>query len=286
MDVVTRAHSVREHVAAWRRQGDTVGFVQTMGCIHKGHLALIAHARTRTTRVVVSIFVNPLQFDANEDFGRYPRTIEHDKQLLEDVKTDLLFTPTAFEMYPTGFERSTRVDVPELSQILEGQFRPGHFEGVATITTKLLQIVQPDVAVVGEKDFQQSVIQRRLVTDLCMPLEVATVPVVRDHDGLAFGARNRLLSTRERHLAPRLHETLKSVRRRLVDGERNFSELQQTGTRELERAGFTPEYCSLRQPADLMPPRFDTREIVILGAVRLGRARLVDCLKLQLPPRA
>jgi pantoate--beta-alanine ligase len=286
METVTRAHSVREHVAAWRRQGHSIGFVATMGCLHKGHLALITEARARAKRVVVSVFVNPLQFGPSEDFARYPRSSERDKTLLADADVDLLFAPTAFEMFPTGFERSTRVDVPELSHILEGQFRPGHFEGVATITTKLLQIVQPDSVVYGEKDFQQLVIIRRLVSDLCMPLEIAAIPVVRDHDGLAFGARNRYLSARERNIAPRLHEALKAARRRLIAGERDFAAIQDSGLRELERGGFAPDYCSVRQAADLVPPRIDSRDIVVLAAVRLGTARLIDCLRVQLPAHA
>lgn len=286
METVTRIQSVRERVAEWRTAGHTVALVQTMGGLHKGHLALIAEARHRAKRVVVSVFVNPLQFGPQEDFSRYPRTIEHDKEFAADAAADLLFTPTTFEIFPTGFERSTRVDVPELSQILEGQARPSHFEGVATVATKFLQIVQPDVAVLGEKDYQHLVIVRRLVADLCMPVEIASVPVVRDHDGLAFGARNRFLSPRERNLAPRLHEALKNARRRLAEGERDFASLQETGFRELERAGFAAEYFSIRQSGDLLPPRFETRDVVVLAAARLGATRLVDCMPVQLPPRA
>jgi len=285
VETVTRIHSVRERVAEWRAAGPTVALVQTMGCLHKGHLALIAEARSRAKRCVVTVFVNPLQFGPSEDFSRYPRTIEHDKELAAEAGVDLLFLPTTFEMFPTGFERSTRVDVPELSQILEGQFRPGHFEGLATITTKFLQIVQPDVAVLGEKDYQHLVIVRRLVADLCMPVEIAAVPVARDHDGLAFSARNRLLAPRERNLAPRLYEALKSARRRLSDGDRDFATLQETGLRDLERAGFAPDYFSIRQAADLLPLRFESREVVVLAAARLGTTHLSDCVLVHLPPR-
>lgn len=286
MESVTRIQSVRERVGEWRKAGDAVALVQTMGCLHKGHLALIAEARQRAKRVVLSVFINPLQFGPQEDYGRYPRTIERDREFAGEAGVDLLFAPTTFEIFPTGFERSTRVDVPELSQILEGQSRPTHFEGVATITTKFLQIVQPDVAVLGEKDYQHLVIVRRLVADLCMPVEIAAVPVVRDHDGLAFGARNRFLTPRERNLAPRLFESLKHAKRRLGEGERDFAALQEGGFRELERAGFAPEYFSIRQAGDLLPPRFETREVVVLAAARLGGTRLVDCVPVQLPPRA
>ena len=286
MEAVTRIQSVRERVAEWRAAGQRVALVQTMGCLHKGHLALIAEARHRTPRVVVSVFVNPLQFGPQEDFGRYPRTIEHDKELAGEAGADLVFAPTTFEIFPTGFERSTRVDVPELSRILEGQFRPSHFEGVATIAAKFLQIVQPDVAVLGEKDYQHLVIVRRLVADLCMPVEIAAVPVIRDHDGLAYGARNRFLAPRERNLAPRLYEALRNARRRLADGERDFAALQEAGLRELERAGFAPDYFSIRQSGDLLPPRYETRDVVVLAAARLGSTRLVDCVQVSLPPRA
>jgi pantoate--beta-alanine ligase len=285
VETVTRIQSVRERVAQWRGAGHTVALVQTMGCLHKGHLALITEARHRAKRVVVSVFINPLQFGPQEDYARYPRTIEHDKDLAAEAGVELLFTPTTFEIFPTGFERSTRVDVPELSRILEGQARPSHFEGVATITAKFLQIVQPDVAVLGEKDYQHLVIARRLVADLCMPVEIAAVPVVRDHDGLAYSARNRFLTPRERNLAPRLFEILKHAKRRLGEGERDFVALQDTGYRELERAGFAPEYFSIRQAGDLLPPRFESRDVVVLAAARLGATRLVDFVPAQLPPR-
>ncbi|MBS0396462.1 MAG: pantoate--beta-alanine ligase, partial [Proteobacteria bacterium] len=275
VESVTRIQSVRERVAEWRRAGQGIALVQTMGCLHKGHAALIAEARHRAPRTVVSVFVNPLQFGGDEDFSRYPRTIEHDRALAEEAGADLVFAPTTFEIFPSGFERSTRVDVPELSRILEGQSRPSHFEGAATIATKFLQIIQPDVAVLGEKDYQHLVIVRRLVADLCMPVEVVAVPVVRDHDGLAYGARNRLLLPRERNLAPRLYEALKHARRRLGEGERDFAALQEQGLREVERAGLVPDYFSIRQAGDLLPPRFETREVVVLAAARLGAARLV-----------
>jgi pantoate--beta-alanine ligase len=282
VESVTRIHSVRERIADWRAAGHKVGFVQTMGSLHKGHLAMIAEARTRAARVAVSVFVNPLQFGPDEDFGRYPRKIEADKTLLADVGADLLFAPTAFEMYPTGFERTTKVDVPELSQILEGQSRPTFIEGLATVTTKLLQIVQPDVAVYGEKDFQALVIIRRLVADLCMPVEIVAVPVVREHDGLAFGARNRHLSTRDRNVASRLHDALRYARKKLLEGERNFATVAETGLRDLDRGGFHVDYVAIRQATDLMPPRHDSRDLVILAAARLGLTRLVDCVHVQL----
>jgi len=282
VESVTRIHSVRERVAEWRRANERVAFVQTMGSLHKGHLAMIAEARKRAPKLAVSVFVNPLQFGPDEDFGRYPRKIEADKEALADAGADLVFVPTAFEMYPTGFERTTKVDVPELSQILEGASRPTFIEGLCTVTTKLLQIVQPDVAVYGEKDYQPLVIIRRLVADLCMPVEIASVPVVRDHDGLAFGARNRHLSTRDRNVASRLFETLKHARKKLLEGERNFATVAEGALKELDRGGFHVDYVAIRQAADLLPPRADSRDLIVLAAARLGLTRLVDCMHVQL----
>jgi pantoate--beta-alanine ligase len=282
VESVTRIHSVRERVVEWRRENQAVGFVQTMGSLHKGHLAMIAEARKRAPRVAVSVFVNPLQFGPDEDFGRYPRKIEADTEALSEAGVDLLFAPSAFEMYPTGFERTTKVDVPELSQILEGASRPTFIEGVCTVTTKLLQIVQPDVAVYGEKDYQPLIIIKRLVADLCMPVEIVGIPVVRDHDGLAFGARNRHLSTRDRNIASRLHDTLKVARRRLLEGERNFATVAEISLKELDRSGFHVDYLAIRQATDLLPPRADSRDLVVLAAARLGLTRLVDCVHVQM----
>jgi pantoate--beta-alanine ligase len=282
VESVTRIHSVRERIAEWRRENHKVALVQTMGSLHKGHLAMIAEARKRAPRLAVSVFVNPLQFGPDEDFGRYPRKIEADKEALAEAGADLMFAPSAFEMYPTGFERTTTVDVPELSQILEGATRPTFIEGLCTVTTKLLQIVQPDVAVYGEKDYQPLIIIKRLVADLCVPVEIASIPVVRDHDGLAFGTRNRHLSARDRNIASRLHDALKHARKRLLEGERNFATVAETGLKELDRSGFHVDYLAIRQAADLLPPRADSRDLVVLAAARLGLSRLVDCLHVQL----
>jgi pantoate--beta-alanine ligase len=282
MEAVTRINSVRQRIAEWRRAGERIAFVQTKGAVHKGHLALVAEARARAQRTIVSIFVNPLEFGPDDDMARYPRTMERDKAALEDARVDLVFAPTAFEIYPTGFERTTQVDVPELAQILEGQSRPQFCSGFATVTMKLMQIMQPDVAVYGEKDYQQLVIVRRMVTDLCLPLDIVSVPVSRDHDGLAYGAGNRHLIPRDRNLASRLYDALRVARRRIGEGERDYTMIQDAGVRELERAGFTPDYFSVRQATDLMPPRFDSRDLVILAAARLGLTRLVDCMRLQI----
>ena len=285
MESVTRIHTLRERVAGWRQQKLKVGFVPTMGNLHKGHISLVAQAQERAQRVVVSIFVNPLQFGAGEDFDHYPRTLEHDTEMLQKVGADVLFHPGTFEIYPVGHERTTVVDVPELSGILCGAFRPGHFAGVATVVNKLFNIVQPDVAVFGEKDYQQLTIIRRMAADLCLPIEIVGVPTLRDHDGLALSSRNRYLSPEQRSVAPQLHQALMAARKRIEAGERHYDVVQTEGMKALEAAGFTPDYFAVRQASDLQPPREASRELVILAAARLGKARLIDNLKLTLIER-
>jgi pantoate--beta-alanine ligase len=277
---VVRVHTVRERVAAWRRHGHTVALVPTNGGLHKGHAALVEAALGRADRVVASVYLNPLEFESEDEYVRRPRTLEHDTDLLEKAGAHLLFAPSTFELYPAGYERSTLVDIPELFGILEGPFRPHYLKGVATVTTKLLQIAQPDVAVLGEKDWQRLVIVQRLVSDLCMPMQVIGVPVVRDHDGLALGSWNRNLTRGERNLAPRLFAALRNAQRKVLEGARDYTAVQSEGRAELERQGFTADYFSIRQSADLLPPRADSRELIVLAAARLGDARLIDSLKI------
>jgi pantoate--beta-alanine ligase len=276
MQVVNRIVTLREQVRAWRKEGLRVGLVPTMGNLHKGHVSLVADAQDHADRVVVSIFVNPLQFGPNEDYDAYPRTLEHDKELLAKVNADLVFAPPEYEIYPVGHERTTTVEVPDLSGILCGAFRPGHFTGVATVVTKLLNIVTPDVAVFGEKDYQQLIVIRRLVADLCIPVEIRGGPTIRDHDGLALSSRNRYLSARERNVAPKLYESLKMAKQRIENGDGDFETIQQTGLQLLESAGFKPDYFTIRQAADLAPLKADSRDLIVLAAVRLGKARLID----------
>ena len=281
METGNRIHTIRERVAAWRAEGQAVGFVPTMGNLHKGHLSLVERALAHAGRVIVSVFVNPLQFGPAEDFNSYPRTLEHDRDLLAKSGVQLLFAPTAFEIYPLGVERTVVVDVPELGTILEGQVRPGHFAGVATVVAKLLNIVQPDIAVFGEKDFQQLTIIRRMVHDLSMPVEILAGPIVRDHDGLALSSRNQYLSRSERARAPRLHEALKAARKRIQEGERRWMEVEAAGVEQLARDGFVPDYFSVRRSQDLLPPRDGDSELVLLAAARLGETRLIDNLRVR-----
>ena len=276
MQVIARPSELRARVNEWRRNGERVAFVPTMGNLHAGHGTLVTEARSRAQRVVVSVFVNPLQFGPNEDFAAYPRTPDEDRQLLESLGVDLLFVPEVDDMYPHGQASTSRVQVPELDSILCGAFRPGHFTGVATIVAKLLNLVQPDVALFGEKDFQQLMIIRRAVDDLCMPIEVVGVATAREADGLAMSSRNRYLSDDDRAVSPRIFAELDGTRRQIETGARNFEALERTGFEALKAAGFKPDYFSIRDASNLLAPSPQSSEVVILTAARIGRARLID----------
>ena len=279
MEAVTTIAGVRERVRRWRLEGRRIAFVPTMGNLHAGHVSLIEAARRHGDRFVASIFVNPMQFGPNEDFAHYPRTPDRDERMLADAGCHLMFMPEVTEIYPDGSERGTRVEVPELSNILCGEFRPGHFEGVTTVVAKLFHIVEPDVAVFGEKDFQQLTIIRRMVTDLCMPVEIVAAPTVRDTDGLAMSSRNQYLTEEERARAPVLYRTLLEAVRRLETGEDDFAALERDGTRALLEAGFRPDYFAIRRACDLGAPHAAGGRLVVLTAARLGRARLIDNLQ-------
>jgi pantoate--beta-alanine ligase len=283
METVTTIAAVRERVRGWHREGHRVAFVPTMGNLHAGHVSLIEAARQRGQRFVASIFVNPMQFGPNEDFAHYPRTPRDDERMLAAAGCSLMFMPDVAEIYPNGAERATRIEVPGVSRILEGESRPGHFEGVSTIVAKLFHIVEPDVAVFGEKDFQQLVVIRRMVADLCMPVEIVAAPTVRDADGLAMSSRNQYLTGEERALAPRIHAALSAAARRLAAGDAEFTSIERAGFVELEAAGLRPDYFAVRLAADLGSPDAQSRELVVLAAARLSRARLIDNVRATRP---
>ena len=284
METVTTIAAVHDRVRRWRSAGRRIAFVPTMGNLHPGHVSLIEAARKYGDRFVSSIFVNPMQFGPNEDFAHYPRTPEQDERMLADAGCSLMFMPDVSEMYPNGSERATRVEVPGLSRILDGEFRPGHFEGVTTIVAKLFHIVEPDVAVFGEKDFQQLTIIRRMVADLCMPVEVVAAATVRDSDGLAMSSRNQYLTPAERQVAPRIYQTLTAAASRLRAGETDFAGIERFGSQTLEGAGMRPDYFAVRQAKDLSTPLPDTRHLVVLTAARLGKARLIDNIQVAQQP--
>ena len=276
MIVVSSSKSLRELLGDWRRSDEHIALVPTMGNLHDGHLSLMTLAREHAERVVVSIFVNPTQFTEGEDFEQYPRTLERDKRLLKKVKADLLFVPDVDTMYPFGLDKATSVTVPVLTAEFCGAFRPGHFDGVTSVVSRLFSIVQPDVAIFGQKDFQQQQVIRRLVEDLQLPLQIVSAPTIREGDGLALSSRNQYLSEEQRRVAATLYSVLQGIGRDLQAGKRNFEELEKHAMDALSGAGFDPEYVGIRRAENLEPPDRDSDEIVVLAAARLGNARLID----------
>jgi pantoate--beta-alanine ligase len=260
--------------------GDRVAFAPTMGNLHAGHMSLAALCAQTAPRVVMSIFVNPTQFGPSEDFAAYPRTLAADEAVIAAAgNVDLLFVPDTAEIYPFGLEQAVRVQLPALSRELCGASRPGHFDGVATVVCRLLNIVMPDVLFLGQKDYQQFVLMQRMIADLALPVELRMGPTQREPDGLALSSRNRYLGADERKRAPALYLALARVRERVLGGERDFARLRADARADLERAGFVPDYVEIRRRGDLSaadPER--TEERVVLGAARLGRTRLIDNL--------
>ena len=277
MELVEQIPTLRARVATWRRADQRVAFVPTMGNLHAGHLALVREALRLADRVVVSIFVNPLQFGPTEDFGAYPRTLEQDCALLEAAGTHLLFAPPVAAVYPRGQAGQTRVEVPGISDILCGASRPGHFVGVATVVCKLFNMVQPDLAVFGEKDFQQLLVIRLMTQDLSLPVAIQGLATVREPDGLAMSSRNGYLTREERARAPALYQTLLRAGERLRAGVA-IAEVERLAAEEIAAAGLGPDYCSVRRAGDLALAGSEDRELVVLAAARLGRARLIDNL--------
>jgi len=281
MDQIHDIAALRRCVAGWRRAGLKVGLVPTMGNLHEGHLQLVRRARARCDRVVVSVFVNPTQFGPNEDFARYPRTLEQDAARLRQVDADLLFVPAVDAVYPHGIEVLTRVSVPVVTEPLEGEFRPGHFDGVASVVAILLNLVQPDVAVFGQKDYQQLLVVRRMVADLHLPVEIVGEPTQREPDGLALSSRNQYLNAEERSIAPGLHRCLVAVGERLRNGERDFGHLEAEAVKVLKNQGFKPQYLRICGP-DLGAPPVSDGEWVVLVAAYLGATRLIDNLLIKI----
>lgn len=275
MITVEALGDLRTQIETWRRGGN-VAFVPTMGNLHAGHLSLVQKARELADRVVVSIFVNPLQFGEGEDFTSYPRTLERDATSLEGEGTDLLFAPSVQTMYRKPPTEQTRVEVPGLSHVLCGATRPGHFVGVATVVCKLFNMVQPDVAVFGKKDFQQLMVIRRMVDDLALPVRVVGADTLREADGLAMSSRNGYLTDAERAIAPGLYRVISAVHDRLADGDHDYAGLAQRAAGDLKQNGLRTDYFAIRRAEDLAMPEPGERELVILAAAYLGKARLID----------
>ena len=273
---VTTVEAVRRQVDDWRTEGARIALVPTMGNLHDGHLSLVRLAREQATRVVVSVFVNPSQFGPGEDLDAYPRTPDEDLAALEQEGTDLLFLPTADTIYPFGLEAMTRVSVPGLSAVLCGASRPGHFDGVSTVVCRLFNIVQPDFAVFGQKDFQQLLIVQRMVADLHLPVRVLAAPIRREPDGLAMSSRNRYLKGEDRARAPALHEALQNIAKAIGEGRRDYALLEAEGAAQIMSAGMRVDYCAVRRAADLGMPDTTATRLALLGAAYCGPARLID----------
>jgi pantoate--beta-alanine ligase len=278
MQTVQDAAGLRAMIRGWRSQGHTVVFVPTLGNLHAGHYSLVKLARARADRVVTSVFVNPTQFGPNEDFERYPRTLAQDQAGLAESGCDLLFSPDVPTIYPFGATSSVSLHVPDITDTLEGAHRPGHFDGVATVVCKLFNLVQPDIALFGQKDFQQLKVIERMVRDLSLPVKVMGAPTLRAEDGLALSSRNQYLSPAERAEAVLIYQTLQQMRDLIAKGHAR-KVVEQAATSKLERAGFVPDYAAIRRAEDLSEPADSEHEgLVALIAARLGNTRLIDNL--------
>lgn len=267
---------LRQHIRRLRMEGKRVALVPTMGNLHDGHMKLVDEAKARADVVVVSIFVNPMQFDRPEDLARYPRTLQEDSEKLNKRKVDLVFAPSAQEIYPQGTENHTFVDVPGLSTMLEGASRPGHFRGVSTIVSKLFNLIQPDIACFGEKDFQQLALIRKMVADLGFDIEIVGVPIIRAKDGLALSSRNGYLTSDQRKIAPGLYKVLSNVAEKLQNGERDQPEIIAIAEQELNEKGFRADDIQIRDADTLLALTDNSKRAVILMAAWLGQARLID----------
>lgn len=281
MKIENSIQGVRAALNQARKAGKSIAFVPTMGNLHSGHIALVLNAKRRADFVVSSVFVNPTQFGVNEDFASYPRTLDSDANLLAEAECDILFAPNAEEMYPDGRQQATTVQVAGITEFLCGASRPGHFTGVATVVTKLLNIIQPDMAFFGEKDYQQLAVIRRLVAELCIPTNIIAIPTHRADDGLALSSRNGYLSNDEREKAPLIYQTLTQLQSAIVSGQRDYASLAHAASSHLNKCGFKTDYVEIRA-ANLDPATESDSELVILVAAYLGKTRLIDNLAFSL----
>lgn len=267
---------LRQHIRRLRQEGKRVALVPTMGNLHDGHMKLVDEAKARADVVIVSIFVNPMQFDRPDDLVRYPRRLQEDCEKLNKRKVDYVFAPAVEEIYPQGLEGQTYVDVPGLSTMLEGASRPGHFRGVSTIVSKLFNLIQPDIACFGEKDFQQLALIRKMVADMSYDIEIVGVPIIRAKDGLALSSRNSYLTAEQRKIAPGLHNVMNSIAEKLIAGNRELQEIIAIAEQELNEKGFRADDIQIRDADTLQELTETSKRAVILAAAWLGQARLID----------
>lgn len=282
MDIFAEILPLREQIKTWKREGKRIAFVPTMGNLHEGHLTLVRTAREHADIVIASIFVNPMQFNNNDDLNNYPRTLDEDIEKLAAEKVDLVFTPTPEIMYPEGLDKQTVVDVPVISTILEGASRPGHFKGVSTVVNKLFNIVQPDVACFGEKDYQQLALIRQMVIDMALDIEIVGVATVREADSLAMSSRNNLLTLNERQRAPVLARTMRWISSQMRGGRTDYESLIEDANDQLRAADLQPDEIFIRDARTLQEPTEETTQAVILMAAFLGQVRLIDNLVVEL----
>ncbi|ECD4892643.1 pantoate--beta-alanine ligase [Salmonella enterica subsp. enterica serovar Champaign] len=267
---------LRQHIRRLRQEGKRVALVPTMGNLHDGHMKLVDEAKARADMVIVSIFVNPMQFDRPDDLVRYPRTLQEDCEKLNKRKVNYVFAPSVEEIYPQGLEGQTYVDVPGLSTMLEGASRPGHFRGVSTIVSKLFNLIQPDIACFGEKDFQQLALIRKMVVDMGYDIEIVGVPIIRAKDGLALSSRNAYLTAEQRKIAPGLYNVMNSIAEKLIAGNRELQEIIAIAEQELNEKGFRADDIQIRDADTLQELTETSKRAVILAAAWLGQARLID----------
>ena len=286
MMIYQAVEPLHAQVKQWRANNETIAFVPTMGNLHAGHLSLVEIAQQKADRVVVSIYVNPLQFSPNEDFSSYPRTLQEDLKKLDELAVDLVFTPDSSLIYPNGEQSSTFVEVPTLSHIIEGEYRPGFFRGVATVVLKLFNLVQPDIAVFGEKDFQQLLIIRQMVKDCCLPIEIVAGETLREKTGLAMSSRNNYLTAEERETGRLLSAALLAFRDQIEQGV-NIKQAEKSCIEELVSHGLLVDYITLRDAASLSPVSDSElaghKALIILAAAKLGKTRLIDNVQFIVP---
>ena len=276
MQITNSKVELQEQIREWRHQDEHIALVPTLGNLHAGHISLVEEARRHAERVVVSVYVNPTQFGEDEDFEDYPRTLERDTRRLRQIGADVLFVPDDATVYPFGHDCATVVAVPGLTENFCGALRPGHFDGVTTVVARLFALVQPDVALFGQKDYQQQLVIRYMAEDLGLPIRIISAETVREDDGLAMSSRNQYLADEERAIAPQLYAALSKIGAALQSGERDFEKLEQSAIKRLEKAGFKIDYVAIRRAQNLAIPDRDCDELVVLAAAHVGDARLID----------
>ncbi len=276
MQITSSKEELQEQIREWRHHDEHIALVPTLGNLHAGHISLVEQARRHAERVVVSVYVNPTQFGEGEDFEDYPRTLERDTRRLKQTGADVLFVPDDKTVYPFGHDCATVVAVPGLTENFCGASRPGHFDGVTTVVARLFALVQPDVAIFGQKDYQQQLVIRYMAEDLGLPIRIISAQTIREDDGLAMSSRNQYLADEERAIAPQLYAALSKIGSALQSGERDFENLEQLAIKRLEKAGFKIDYVAIRRAQNLAIPDRDCDELVVLAAAQLGDARLID----------